>query len=452
MHNSLRQGHFEACLRLAQLVQVVRPDDLDVSIYRLAALVELGRAGQAREMSARLPGRWTTHSLGDRVQQVLALKERGAKTVIRDRNGVLIGYLDQEGQLQLQPGIDPVWLPRELSRRLHDHADAGGLQLTLDLELSRIAFSSLRWRRGSVVLVDPPSGDILAAVSDARTLRREMGTPAFEQRREPASIAKLITLSAVLENGMSPDEEVRHERCNGTIRYEDGVVWCPVRLGRIRNVERALAASCNTTFAKLGDKLGPERLMEEFRRFGFDGGDFNGFPTGRILVDAPQGTEMGNLSIGLQVTDITPLHSALLAAVFANQGKMPVPGLIKAHTGSLGYSIRPIERGPSRQVIDPRWVPRLRKAMRAVTRRGTARGIAPFDFPVAMKTGTGRNPGLPFHTNYIGVGPLPHPNIAFSVRITNYWNSKHARYATRTVSRRLLRSLSHQSEHLADAD
>ncbi|HSR70199.1 MAG TPA: penicillin-binding transpeptidase domain-containing protein [Acidobacteriota bacterium] len=452
LQQNLEKGRHQALLRLTRLLDRVEEPSVETSLYGAAALLELGRHDQAEARLRRLSADWRGHPMAGRVSRSLQLLARGARTLIRDRNDTLIGYLDADGQLQLLEGIDPSWLPRQLAERLRRHGQAGGLRLTLDLELSRISLASLRGRRGSVVLLDPPSGDILAAVSDSRTLRREKGTtPAFQQRREPASIAKLITLSAALRAGVDIDGEVRSMRCNGTIRYPDGVVWCPVGAGRVRSIERALALSCNTAFAKLGDILGAEALLAEFRRFGFDSGQLNGFPLGRILIPDPEGTQLGNLSIGLEATDITPLHSALMAAIFANQGKMPVPGLIKAETGVLGYSWRRLQRGPALQVIDPIWIPRLQRAMQAVTRQGTAQGIAPYDFPVAMKTGTGRNPGLPFHTNYIGVGPLPRPNIAFSVRITNYWSSKKARYATRTVSRRLLRSLRYQTHSLESA-
>jgi cell division protein FtsI/penicillin-binding protein 2 len=61
----------------------------------------------------------------------------------------------------------------------------------------------------------------------------------------------------------------------------------------------------------------------------------------------------------------------------------------------------------------------LRHAMEAVTQPGgTADGMAPEGFPVAMKTGNASALGLGYHVNYVGVGPLPRPVITFCVRVT----------------------------------
>ena len=86
-------------------------------------------------------------------------------------------------------------------------------------------------------------------------------------------------------------------------------------------------------------------------------------------------------------------------------------------------------------------MPQIVAAMTAVTERGTGRAMAPASFPVAMKTGTASHPRYAFHTNYIGVGPLPAPRLAFSVRVTHQGTSRNVRYATRRVTRRLLAEL-----------
>ncbi|HET7746397.1 MAG TPA: hypothetical protein VFM29_03795, partial [Vicinamibacteria bacterium] len=68
-------------------------------------------------------------------------------------------------------------------------------------------------------------------------------------------------------------------------------------------------------------------------------------------------------------------------------------------------------------------------------------GTAPASFPVAMKTGTASEPGLGYHVNYIGVGPLPSPDLAFSVRITGQPSSRSVTMAAREVLQRLLERL-----------
>ena len=72
---------------------------------------------------------------------------------------------------------------------------------------------------------------------------------------------------------------------------------------------------------------------------------------------------------------------------------------------------------------------------------GTAQGVAPETFPVVMKTGTASTPGLGYHVNYVGAGPLPHPKIAFAVRITNQPTSHRVRDAAQDVLANLLEAL-----------
>jgi cell division protein FtsI/penicillin-binding protein 2 len=72
---------------------------------------------------------------------------------------------------------------------------------------------------------------------------------------------------------------------------------------------------------------------------------------------------------------------------------------------------------------------------------GTADGAAPPTFPVAMKTGTAATPRLGYHVNYIGVGPMPDPKVAFCVRVTHLGSSPTVNAAAREVLRLLLTRL-----------
>jgi hypothetical protein len=81
------------------------------------------------------------------------------------------------------------------------------VRLSLDLGLSRVAREALGERRGSIVLVEPRTGAVLAAVSDERTVAAE-GAAAFAQRREPASIAKVLTAAAAYRAGHRRGREI----------------------------------------------------------------------------------------------------------------------------------------------------------------------------------------------------------------------------------------------------
>ena len=444
---AFERGEFDAALRVTDLARDA--GEPTVPLLAAAAWIEAGGVEEARYLETGAgtePGPPAQGALARRVAHHLETPEEHGGILLRDRTGRPIGTAAGTA-LRLGPDVRPELVPRAVIDAVAGHRPAGSLRLTLDLEISEAAFAAFGRFRGSIVIVDPRTGEILAAVSDRRSWRRG-GTPAFEQLREPASIAKLITATAAMRAGYSPDVELRRMRCRGHERYAGKFLYCPSIVGPLRNLKRALATSCNVAFANLGVRVGREALLEEYRRYGFDAGALRPpFRTGRILRPHGDDRQLADLSIGLQDAELTPLHAALLAAVMANDGVMPEPTLLAAEDGRLGLHPLPLAAGEGRRVIERRWVPEMVAAMETVVRRGTAQRVwPPANFPVAMKTGTASDPRYGFHVNYVGIGPLPDARLAFCVRITDRPTSAKVRYAARQVSHRLLRGLGRLAE------
>ncbi len=143
------------------------------------------------------------------------------------------------------------------------------VRLSVDLSLSRAALEALAGHRGSIVLVEPGTGAVLAAVSDERTAATE-GAAAFDQRREPASIAKILTAAAAYRAGIDADAAIAQTTCTGVERYGGKPLWCAWPAGRLLGLDHALAVSCNVAFANLGVRVGADRLVGEYRLWGFD--------------------------------------------------------------------------------------------------------------------------------------------------------------------------------------
>ncbi len=439
--SAFERGDFRAALRLTALAD--RLGLPTVPLVAAAALIEDGRSGEARAvlpLGPPLPG-----GLARRVAHHLRNGREHRGGLYRDRDGRPIGTV-AAGRLKLFDEVAPQLVPRAVAEiaprdaRSRATGAAGSLRLSLDLELSAAAAAAFGSRtRGSIVLLDARSGEILAAVSDRRSFDGG-GTPAFEQLREPASIAKLITTTAARRAGLDPDAELGRMRCRGQERYDGQILYCPHIAGPLQGLDRALAVSCNVAFANLGVRVGWRGMLAELLRFGFETpvGPFRG---GRILRAFGDDRRLADLAIGLEVTEITPLHAALVAAVVANDGVMPTPTLVTTADGRLGFHPRPLPAAAGRPVVDPEWLPEILGAMESVVRRGTARRVAPPGFPVAMKTGTASDPRYGFHVNYIGVGPMPDPWLAFCVRITDQPTSRKVRAAAREVTWRLLRNL-----------
>jgi peptidoglycan glycosyltransferase len=447
---TLLRGALPETVRLAEMAE--RGGESFAPVYRAAALLEAGREPEAREVAAGAAGLLRWHRLGRRLEQALAWRSAGAETLLWDRSGELVGALDAAGMFHRATDVAEAWLPPGLAEDLSDRP--AGVRLGLDLELAQRSLAALGPYRGSVVLLDPRDGTVRVAVSDPRTLRREPRA-AFEQRREPASIAKLITTTATLRAGLDPDAEIARMTCRGSESYQGGTLWCPYRAGPLHGLDQALAVSCNIAFANLGIRVGRQALLEEYRRYRFGGeGALPASWAGRVLQ--PEGTErqLADLAIGLEATDITPLHAALLAAVFADDGVMPEPTLVTAETGPLGLARRRLRRPPrGHRVIEPSWLETMRRAMRAVTGfGGTAAGLAPPGLSVAMKTGTASEWHHGYHVNYIGFLPAEAPEVAFCIRITHQATSRRVNRAAREVTARLLADLGDWLEREASSE
>lgn len=439
-------------------------------VYAAALAMEGGDPKRAGRLAASSPVPLKSVPVGRHLQQALTLNAFGASAVVRDRRGALVGALDEEGRLSLAADVDPLLLPpfqKEPPRRrrlpttqeparpfwlsqrdAEAAAQSGGLRLTLDLELSRLAMDALgRWR-GTIVLVEPKTGAVLATVSDRRTRARE-GAAAFTQRREPASISKVITAAAAYRSGIDANAAIDRMVCRGVEQFGGKPLWCSWKAGPLDGLDHALAISCNTSFARVGVRIGKERLGDELRRWGFDA-DPSALlgAAGRIHSPPRNDRQLADLSVGLTVSDITPLHAALLATVVANGGSMPEPRLVANVSGAVGLADHVSVLAPARQVIGPRTVPPLLRAMRAVSLYGTGTGVAPRELPIAMKTGTAAEYRKGYHVNYIGVAPTPESSVAFCVRVTYRPNSRAVNRAAKEVTRALLEGLADRRQSL----
>jgi peptidoglycan glycosyltransferase len=443
---ALERGDPAAAERLAALLLRARhplgPLYAAVLAYDRGAFVE-ARAARARSvmpLSARGPGA--------RLEEVRAARSSGARAFLWDRGGRLVATVADDRRLRPAAGAAGV-LDAALGRLaagLEELPADAAVRLTLDLELSRAARDALGERHGSIVLLDARTGALLAAVADPRTLAREPMAP-FEEALEPASIAKVLTSAAAYRAGIDADAEIRRMTCTGVERYGGKPLWCAFPAGPLEGLDHALAVSCNVAFGSLAQSVGNERLLAEYRLWGFDAGP------GTMLgaaghVRPPAGARgLADLGVGLEQATITPLHAASLAAVVAEGRQAPLH-LVAARTSLLALRDEPRPGATARVVLAADVAARLREAMRAVALRGTGSGLAPEGFPVAMKTGTAATPGHGYHVNYVGIAPLPEAGVAFSVRVTGERSSPAVTTAAREVTRRLLASLASRGASL----
>ena len=118
--------------------------------------------------------------------------------------------------------------------------------------------------------------------------------------------------------------------------------------------------------------------------------------------------ELSQLSIGQGRLLVTPLHMAMVTAAIANDGMMMRPRILEN---------QPVERFS--EMVSPSAARRVARAMRHVTRTGTARKADLPGLSVCAKTGTAQNPGGDDHAWFICFAPAEKPRIAIAVVVEN---------------------------------
>jgi len=165
--------------------------------------------------------------------------------------------------------------------------------------LQRAAERSLAARRGTVVVVDVPSGKILAA-RGLETARKKITSP--------GSTLKPFVLMALLDAGKVDVAESRI--CRKPLRIGGANLDCthPEQVAEL-NAEEALAYSCNSYFSEVSPRLTGRELAEALRRAGLDArsGMAEGEATGRIAVPASQ-EDVQLEALGYSGVEVTPLE------------------------------------------------------------------------------------------------------------------------------------------------
>jgi cell division protein FtsI (penicillin-binding protein 3) len=339
---------------------------------------------------------------------------------LRDRSGRLL-FMDGIQDEQMLAGHD-VYLTIDQ-----------GVQNIAERELARAAqtFEALG---GSVIVVDPKTGEILALANwpgynpnDYRFSEPAMRRMrAVTDRFEPGSTAKIFTLAIGLDSGVvKPNERMFCE--NGSIAIDDVVIRDTHPSGWL-SLTQVLATSSNICAAKVGLEMGGTRLYEGLRRFGF--GQETGVPVpGEVAgVLRPRGrpwvnVETASAAFGQGIA-VTNLQLVMATAAIANGGRLMEPVLVRRVNGAGGDLVREAAPRVRRQVVSAGVARTVAEMMIAVTEgHGTGVQAAVDGFSVAGKTGTAQKAArggysLDNHTaSFVGFVPAREPVLAIAVTL-----------------------------------
>ncbi|HCS21206.1 MAG TPA: penicillin-binding protein 2 [Bacteroidetes bacterium] len=332
------------------------------------------------------------------------------------------------------------------------------IYVTLDAALQAYGEALMNGKIGSVVAIEPATGEILALIStpdyDPNLLiGRERGKnfgklmmdplkPMFNRPLSapypPGSIFKAISSLIGQQEGVLTPETRYH--CGGGYRVGSHTVKCSHGHPSPLDLRGALMHSCNPYFCYVFRSIVDQRKFSTFEEsytswqkhlesFGIGvklGIDLYGEAKG-ILKPADyfnrlygkgswKGSNIISMAIGQGELGVTPLQMANVMAIIANRGYYVTPHVLK-YVDTIGKTGPKFEKHYT--TVDSRFFPIVVEGMADVVRSGTARVAQIDSIEVCGKTGTSQNPHGKDHSIFFAFAPKDNPKIAIAVVVEN---------------------------------
>ncbi|MFE5936999.1 peptidoglycan D,D-transpeptidase FtsI family protein [Streptomyces sp. NPDC056470] len=290
---------------------------------------------------------------------------------------------------------DRLFFDRTLSMFTGDKKKGGNVVTTLSGAAQKAAFEGLGDKTGAVVAIEPKTGKILALAStpsyDPSTfagysgkdekawlaLEKDKNKPklnrALREIYPPGSVFKVVTAAAALENGKVTDVDAPTDTPEpykiplSTRNMVNHAGGC-----ENASLNEALRVSCNSVFAKLGDDVGRDKMVEMAEKFGFNAEQFTPVRSAASVYDK-QMDRGGNAlsSIGQFNTATTPLQMAMVASAVANDGKLMKPYMIDKLESPNVDVIKQNEPEEMSRPVSAETAQKLQQMMENVVSKGT---------------------------------------------------------------------------------
>lgn len=335
-----------------------------------------------------------------------------------------------------------------------------GLISSLDKDLQILAEKLMRNKIGSVVAIEPATGEILTFVSSPSydpnmMVGRERGNnyakllhdpykPMFirpmQAQYPPGSVFKVVSALTAQQAGMIDEHTIFN--CPGGYRYGSGRVMRCMHVDGPTQLIRSIQHSCNTYYGYTYARMIDQRGMPSAQAYGLWRDAVMKFGIGQPLgIDLP-GEKAGllpsadfytkrygnakwgssyniSLSIGQGEMGITPLQMANVMAIVANRGFYYRPHLIKA----IGDKkiVKPEFTEKISAGVDAKYYEPVIEGMSRVVNLpgGTGYSVRIADIEMCGKTGTAQNPHGQDHAVFFAFAPRENPKIAIAVVVEN---------------------------------
>lgn len=349
---------------------------------------------------------------------------------LKGQDGALSVEVDHRGRFMRVLGFRPA-------------AAGKDIQLTISIKIQRIAEEGLAERKGSVIIMDPFDGQILAMASapgfnpaifvngsnseisglaDSALVNR-----AISSGYAPGSVFKLVCASAALETGKINLSTSYF--CPGSMRIGNRQFACWDKHNQ-QNLKEALAHSCDVFFYHTGLLLGPQLIHDYAVKFGLSKAtgidlpyEINGVvpdPLWKRIhkFQSWYDGDTANFSIGQGDLSVTPIQIARLTAVFANKGKLVTPRIVM-NIG--GKNLSKYQKKNINLAVKEKNINYVREDLRTVISdpKGTANILDSLAVPVSGKTGTAQVGAGKTHGWFTGFFPADRPKLVICVFLEN---------------------------------
>ena len=428
-----------------------RPDEIASmgTIYRAAGISPAAPCAESDSRCYPLGG-FTFHLLGDWNEQS-NWGAANASYVEREGDARLKGYDDRARVVRLanpRTGTRHAVIQRDYRELLPlvrerywrqssaieaIRARERDVHTTIDARLQMRASAALRDRivsgkheHGAAVVLDVPTGEVLASVSypwpsSSTAAAGEPETAGGERDRSvwldraryglypPGSVFKLLIAGAALRSQA-------RETTFSCLRLPDGRVGNFIRGSRrpVRDdpmdlhphgalgLHGGIVVSCNAYFAQLAQHLGPRPVLDAAALFQVD--------VSREATPAALNGSLPHAGYGQGQVVASPLKIARISASIAAGGEVVAPQWLKAAPAATG----------TQRFLSETEAAQIARGMRDVVLSGTGRALKGNGVPIAGKTGTAEIDGAAAHSWFTGFAPYGGQHrIAFAVLVEN---------------------------------
>ena len=310
---------------------------------------------------------------------------------------------------------------------------------TLDVELQQAAYAALGDRKGVVIAMEPDTGKVLAMVSkpgyDPNTLLQDWDWLTDEGNGEgqllnratqglypPGSTFKIVTALEYMREHPGDYKDYQFD-CSGVYVNGDYRIKCYHGTAHgHQDFTLAFANSCNGAFSSLGLGLNLGAFRDTAKSL-----LFNSLLPITGLSYKQSSFQMGpradtweilQTSIGQGITQVTPMHNAMITAAIANGGTLMKPYFLNSVETAGGEEIKKFMPASYGSLMTAGEAAGLTELMRAVVTEGTGSAVRTDAYTVAAKTGSAEfETGKETHAWFTGFAPAESPRLVVTVLV-----------------------------------